>query len=319
MKYRLTIDDPTYMVLIMKLLSLTIAISLLSGCTAINYKPSKLALTKNQQSSIMLFYSGISISEKEKLPNNIKDKNVSSIIINIVNNGCYYNKNYQPSQKLAPASIAPIVVAGGKLLFDLAVDKSNKKLENLLKSSSGSYAESLKITNAKDLNSSCIILSRDSIDSNNLSAFTSFKILNENGLIYLLPTNTYAANTIANTKEVKKVNTEQITIIAGFSVQGIATQQNGLPIIATTGQAVSKIGKVTLNSKLHPLNTSEKLGPIPLPSDDISEKSPAIIRISITESGDLGFDVNETIARNKAIKSAIGPAIAEGLKTKLSD
>jgi len=135
-------------------------------------------------------------------------------------------------------------------------------------------------------------------------------------LLSITPKYFWAKNTTANTKKVGKGEKETITFMSGVSLQGIGKQENGIPILASSGQDSKKLGKFKLGDDdpgVVPAGVS--IGPIPL----IRNSSASILRVSITETGDIGFDIDERMAVNKTIKEAIGPALAAGVKAYLED
>lgn len=227
---------------------------------------------------------------------------------------------YFRDRTLAFAPLIPIAAAVGKLIYNVAVDKTNKKLEALKKSSSVSYSVDFVLPKGDIRRYRCLVVMRHAKEKNAngtknvIAAIVGYDIDINGDLLSIKPQFIWAKNTVANTRKVDKGKKEDIAFMSGFSLLGIGTQENGIPILATSGQDVKKIGKVQLRVEdVKELNSEISIGPIPL----ISGSGPTILRVSVTEIGDLGFDVDERIASNKTIKEAIGPALAEGIKAYL--
>ena len=128
----------------------------------------------------------------------------------------------------------------------------------------------------------------------------------------LEPTVAYAKNSVAFMAKGK----HDITLTLGAAVLGVGKQENGLPILAATGQDAKKVTKLTLSSK-DPTTIEDQIIIGPIPSQITN--SPTILRLSLTETGDAGFDIDDRIAVNAALKESMGPALSEGLKAYLSE
>lgn len=287
-----------------------------SGCaTSSSFKPSDLALVKNQHSDIAAFGSGVKpIYGGKSLESIFRYPGTDQIhnYLKSYQQACETGKAIKAGAAMIPAAAASAVV---QFIYNSAIEKQSKQLKSLKESAVASYSSAIIFGDAKIAKYRCLVLSRHSEDGT-VDAFTSFTIDQRNELLHLIPQAIFARNTIANTRALIAGEPEEITVVVGASVQGVGKQQNGLPVIASCGQDSKKLGKVKLNSnEPYAIDGQSIVGPIPI----LATSSPLILRISSTEAGDIGFDIDERIAANKALKEAIGPALAEGVSTFLSD
>lgn len=292
----------------MKTVILLLTFTLLTGCATVDFTASKRGVTKGQISSGALLGESISPLTTGDSADNILGKSDGNSVEKYITD---FKRVCESSDttKATPLLI-PLISAIPKLLYDISIDKTNKELEALKKSSSSSYSVDFVLKKGDINKYKCLLVMRhDKKDV--VSATIGYKINIKGELVYLEPKFIWAKNTVANTREVEKGKKEEITIMSGLSLQGIGVQKNGIPILVSSGQDSKKIGKLHLseaNVKLIKSNVS--IGPIPL----IKSSSVSILRVSVTEVGDIGYDIDEKIAANKTIKEAIGPALAEGVK-----
>jgi len=286
----------------------------LSGCLHNHFKSSDLARTKDQISAGALMGPGVQAAYSGNSAKAILTKSDNTATINTLLRD-YKTECEKPSQeKLAPA-LVPFLAAIPKLIYDISADRTNRELEALKKTVSSSYSVDFLIPKGKIKDYQCLIVIRHDKDLN-VGAALAYKITASGDILTLSPQFMWAKNTTANTQQVKEGEKEEVTFMSGISLQGIGKQDNGLPIIASSGQDAKKLGVLKLGSE-NPKLIKEGLsiGPVPL----ISTSSVTILRVSVTEVGDLGFDVDEKIAENKTIKEAIGSAISDAVKAQFDD
>lgn len=296
-----------------KLIIFTFALMLiLSGCATFN--SSKLSRAKGQVSAAALMgpeveaeYSGS--SAKVILT---KSQNVGQIEQFLV---AYKEACEKPVEVKAAPGLIPLLSAIPKLIYDISADKKSRELDALKKSAISSYSVDFLIPKGKISDYRCLILMRHDKDLN-VNAAVAYGVVVRGELLLLSPKFIWAKNTTANTKRVEEGKKEEITFMSGISLQGIGKQENGIPIIASSGQDSKKLGKFSLGD-VNPQNVENgiSIGPVPL----IATSSISILRVSVTEVGDLGFDVDEKLAEIKTIKEAIGPALSAGVTAHLED
>ncbi|MCP5194051.1 MAG: hypothetical protein H6987_13430 [Pseudomonadales bacterium] len=216
----------------------------------------------------------------------------------------------QVEVKTDPALI-PIIMGLGQYVFNRSLERKEKQLEALKKGTVSVYSTSLVLDPGALGHYSCAIVSRHSNDGT-LNLFVLIDITTSEGLTILEPTVAYAKNSVAFMAKGK----HDITLTLGAAVLGVGKQENGLPILAATGQDAKKVTKLTLSSK-DPTTIEDQIIIGPIPSQITN--SPTILRLSLTETGDAGFDIDDRIAVNAALKESMGPALSEGLKAYLSE
>ncbi|MEW8701934.1 MAG: hypothetical protein AB2601_20930, partial [Candidatus Thiodiazotropha sp.] len=215
----------------------------------------------------------------------------------------------------AAPGLIPLISAIPKLIYDIAAEKTDKKLKALKKSASSSYSVDFIIPNGMLDKFQCLIVVRHDKDLN-INAALVYVIELQNDLLSLAPKLYWAKNTTANTKKAEEDKKEIVTFMSGVSLQGIGKQENGIPILASSGQDSKKLGKFELgNLSPEVITNGVRIGPVPI----INNSSASILRVSVTETGDVGFDIDERIAANKTIREAVGPALAAGVKAYLED
>lgn len=286
----------------------------LPGCAIYNFKSSSLARAKGQIATAALMGDDVQAifagESAEKILTKKGDLNSIEQRLREFKTTCE-----NPTDAKVAAGVVPILSAISKLIYDLAVDKTNKELEALKKSAVSSYSVDFILPKGGLANYQCLAVLRHDKDLN-LNAVLAYRLDTRGNLLSLSPQFLWAKNTTANTREVDKDKKEQITFMSGLSLQGIGKQDNGIPVLASSGQDSKKIGQFSLGDK-DPVKILDGMviGPVPL----ITTPSATILRVSVTEVGDIGFDVDEKIAINKTIKEAIGPALAAGVKAYLED
>ena len=109
-------------------------------------------------------------------------------------------------------------------------------------------------------------------------------------------------------------------MLTSVSLQGIASSGNGIPTLASAGEAVINLGKIEFpedvkepKSFADAKPSNKKLGPIPT----INNGRATFLRISITEQGDIGVDIDNRIAFIASLYEALGPVVVAGLRTRL--
>ena len=256
--------------------------------------------------------------------------------------------------KTAPV-IIPIIVAVGKLIFDQSVENSNRELIKIKKAAvrSSSSRSILSYTQLKE--HMCMVIIRDEIsnipeDIDEDSGVIEWD-LSKSGLIIILKKEEYASgftykpsyikakNTIALTKrgdeksDDPKVKNARIDLAIAISLKAISKDGKSLPRLNAFGEGVTSITSIPLIDKED--NQCVREGRqichatdlLPYPDnngqDDNGQNSPdythVSLTIAVTETGVVGFDIDQAISENKALKEALGPAIGDSLKELLTE
>lgn len=233
----------------------------------------------------------------------------------------------QPVVQANGAEVAPLIAAAlpvlAKLAFDLYIDKQARDLQALKEASQASYSGRL-VLSADQLaamvdSRHCIAIVREPKGSNVpdfLAVLQLQPIKGEKGTeaFAFQPLYVSAKNSVALTKQSP---TPQVTASIAIALKGIGKQQgNGLPGFAPTGEAAVTVPKLTIGVK--PSTECEPSGcavsePIPL----TITKQPVVLTVSVAEKGEIGIDFDAAENELKAIKAALGPLIADAIKTKL--
>ena len=215
-------------------------------------------------------------------------------------------------------AIGSILRVIGEQFLKARTARKIKKLERLKKLATSSY--SLEFVLDDDISGyDCGYISRSSVEKGSLNAFVVFRINHSHqGLIYIEPTEVWAQNTVAHTRKVnlKKNETETVGFLLSASLQGVQDDALGVPQLFSTGSDVRFLENLEIReNKEKPSKQLDliKIGPIPT----ISNTNAKLLRIAVTEQGDIGFNVEDKIARTQALSEAIGPIILQELESNL--
>jgi len=151
-------------------------------------------------------------------------------------------------------------------------------------------------------------------------------------------------NTVALTKAGKSEKTEsgdtesnkrgednkdehaKASIAVAMSLKAINAQGGTLPKLSPIGEGVTSIPSVEMkqdnanscvnNNKVDICRETD-LMPYPITGSNQNVDFVSLT-FAVTETGVVGFDIDQAISENKAIKEALGPAISDSLKELLS-
>lgn len=221
---------------------------------------------------------------------------------------------------IGPA-LVPLVIAGGKLAFDLYTDNLKGKIENLKRSAVRPYDVGLIMARGALDNEACIGIVRKSKDKEDFGLVLILKLTTwepqllargpKPDAFYLSPVFLWVGNTGAVTaKPSGQEKGAQIDMSIAVAVKMISRVKDA-PALAELGQGVIDLPHVQLEGAPSCIvKRCDRSSLIPLPDGHGSVE----IRVGWTEIGDVGFDVDRAAAETEAIKAAIGPAVENVLQ-----
>ncbi len=309
---------------------LVLATLLLAGCPGV----SALNFTKADDTGVTDQKVFAAFVAPDELPDNLKAFIVAdSDLLGRIKSACA--KPQAPGQAVAPA-LVPILAAIGKLLFDLAADKAQRQLDELKKAAQQSYSGTVIYSGSEVRTHRCLLIARtvDTGDGTNKKAQLSFAALlrmSDYGSGFIIqPTLIEAKNAVAVTAK----DTPQITTSIAVSVKSIIDSPlNGKTLVAN-GQAVVSVQKISvlgIPKDGKPAAQSKSMYKCPAteptkaadfaecPRSDLipyPNNGPYSVTVSVTETGEIGIDLDVASSEVKAIKEAIGPAISDAISTK---
>lgn len=243
-----------------------------------------------------------------------------------------YQRNCRPQTEVLSGAAIVLLPIVGELLFGLAADGVERRADALKEASEASYSGRI-VMSAKDLSewvkeTRCLTIVRydppgkptasGAIGPKRIALAAILKLepaaQGRTDAFVFTPIYVAASNSVAITRQSEA---PAVTVGLALSIKSIGKQENGLPGTFLVGQAASAAPKVLLNAGESSCSksacaTSE---PIPIPTDPNSLVS---LSIGVTEKGSLGFDIDVAKAQIGAIKAAIGPAIGELIKKRVS-
>jgi len=333
-----------------------LTIVMMTGCPAINaanFKKSEYSGIGGKKVALILYQDhSQSSTENETLFKEIdKDDDLTGLLIK----ECGLQPKEQPQMAFGPVSLIPVFATLGKVAFDLLMDEGIRKVEGLKNASQVSYSARSFITASDFTKTKCALILRYQEDSKGkvkIDQSTLVKIENQkpSKTFVIKPFYIRARNALAVTKAVEKDENAtkkggedaypQIDVSIALSTKVLGKDQTTVTRLLPAGEGVVTVPDVNLapeqDQKIKKeknkvatedvqkenqafkceLNKCPSSDLIPLP-DEIS-KDYISMTFSITETGQLGFDVDQASGELKALKEAIGPALAEAIKTKLT-
>jgi hypothetical protein len=221
---------------------------------------------------------------------------------------------------LVDPAITPILVAFGKFLFDQAMDKRVAELEALKKAAEKTYSATISMGRADLLNKHCLLIQREKKQDEKAKAVTP----GMTALLKLRPmegkafTMEVAYLRVHNAVAVASTETPEVTFSFAASTKAITSskltevvQLSAIGQGAVGAPAAIKLPQATAYICERNCSRSDLIA--------YPNTSPVSLSVAVTETGNVGFDIDASIAKAKAIKEAIGPAIAEGLKESMKE
>ncbi len=262
----------------------------------------------------------------------------------VIDEHCPSVKTTSPQGDAVAPALIPLIATFGKYIFNRHQDKKLGELDALKKASKSTYAGKAFLSAIKLKNVRCVILVRNHTpksekQSNSesekkigLIVIAKLSHLPENGkeAFSIKPTYIKAHNSSAKTKKAGKgkngkANHPKINLAIGFAIKMISHERNtGLPKLGLVGAGAVSVGNVELTvaegeSITEGKNPCEKKCPFSDLIPHLDGEQLVSISMSVTESGQVGFNFDQRKAEITAIKEAFGTAISESLKEKLSD
>lgn len=285
-----------------------VALLALSGCStldALTFQKSEHSGVSNQQVNLIFDLKQPIFSSDEKLEKLIY---ADGQLYAAIQATC----GRQLSASIAPV-FAPLFVSLGKLLFDLAAAGRMNNLEGIKKAAQVSYSGTLVADINGLINSPCVLILRHGIDDTVPGFVALLKFKDESGRAFVIePIYVRARNAVAVTSQ----DNRGLALAIAVSIKSVIKRPSGTSLIPT-GQGVVSIPKITIGpdgSSYQCTTRCPRSDLIPYPAD-----RPVSLTVAVTETGVVGFDVDLAMSETKAVKEAIGPALAEVLKESLKE
>lgn len=242
---------------------------------------------------------------------------------------------------VAPAAL-PLVTALTKLGFDLIMDAQARSLDDLKERSKQTYGTT-EFLKSQDLRTwSCIGVARITKNhpnkgDENLGMIALFEIVhfdaqgqeyrggasripnNARGM-RLKPLFVRAFDAVAVTRKGEADAPEVISMSFALALKGVQHEDGKLPQAVAFGAGTLSVPKVKIgktNGATRVCNDKDcgSTGLIPLPTTP----GPVELTLAVTESGNVGFNIDLTKAQLAAFKAAMGPALSSALQTGLKE
>lgn len=273
----------------------------LVGCKSFSVKDAADGTgVKNQRAGVAM----ITSSDTTELNNFLKEHIEQSDLKTAIAGSC---------QEVKPKSVigvvANVVAASGKLLFERWMEQRSEALEELKQISVRSYSETAIISGSDLKRMSCALVYRYDAKTKDIGFIALLKLTNYEQGVTFTPTFVQASNALAVAKKPKDGSAPAISTSFAIAVKGVGTKQNGLPELDTFGHGVASVGSIYLEdgTNYQCYENCESSDIIPyLPDNNGAVVS---VTFSVTEIGDVGFNIDKRIGRIEAIKEALGPAI----------
>lgn len=204
------------------------------------------------------------------------------------------------------ATLLPVV---GKLFFDHAMENHRRNLEVLKKSSQAAYSARIIADTKAFRAQNCVAVVRE---KDKQVKFVALLKIEKHGQAFVIePLYIRAYDAVAVTKS----DSPEIAVSVAVSVKTIGNQPNTkVPALTLVGEGSVTVPKIAIagEGKICGSNECGKSDLVPYPTG-----GPSSITIAVTESGNVGFDLDAATAELKAIKEALGPALAGIIKERL--
>jgi hypothetical protein len=109
-----------------------------------------------------------------------------------------------------------------------------------------------------------------------------------------------------------------ISASLALAVKSLTKEIDGPAELIASGQGAVTVPKLEIGDKAKPVTCADDCPVsdlIPYPLDD----GPCSVSFAVTETGDVGFDIDARIAEITAIKEALGPAVTAALTEALKE
>lgn len=235
--------------------------------------------------------------------------------------------------------VLPIITALGRLAFDTMMDQRARSLDNLKKRSVQTYRATeifrfQKLRAERCLGIARITKSSSDSEPDQLGMIALFEIVhfNEQGELVgddkprdtekavgmrIRPVFVRSFNAVAVTKQGDGDEPAQISLSFALALKSIEHPQGKLARVVVFGAGAMSVPKVSLGGKTGQTKLCDdkcgSTGLMPLPP----VSGPVELSVAVTETGDVGFDIDLAKAQNAAFKAAMGPAFGSALKTVL--
>lgn len=254
-------------------------------------------------------------------------------LMTIINDRCNTQVDTGPVPQVAGAAAA-IIAAGGKLLFDLYMDAQIRKVDELKKSAQASYSEKIALSAGELKKARCALIIRDTVKikekegdivdgkTRALGFLALIWLENKEGRAFIMsPLYVVAKNAVARTKEGDKNDPTAINISIAVSTKGIGKQEStGVPGLFPVGEGVFSMANIPIDSN-NPSDSNIWCNKKkPCPKSDLvvyPDEGPVSVSFVVSETGKIGYDVDQYITELKAVKEAMGPAVKDALKESL--
>lgn len=236
--------------------------------------------------------------------------------------------------------VVPIITALAKLGFDWIMDAQARSLDDLKKRSVQTYSTTDFLQSEELRSWSCLGVARITKDRPNkgdshLGMVALFEIVHFDGTgkeypggtprdptaslgMRLKPLFVRAFDAVAVTKQGDDQTPELVSLSFALALKGIENPPGQLPQTVAFGAGTLSVPKVKIGktgeTKICKKKECGSTGLIPFP-----EPGPLELTLAVTETGNVGFNIDLAKAQLAAFKAAMGPALSSALQTHLTE
>lgn len=224
--------------------------------------------------------------------------------------------------------VLPWMTSFAKLGFDLMMDSRARSLDALKKQSQRTYLASRIVDATTWYRSACFGLVRytkteeaanPKAGKEAIGFIAIFQIIKvPPNAFRIQPVVVVMKDAVAVTKDGNSEEAAKVTVSYAIALKGIEQPTGNLPKVVAFGQGSVSMPALTFGPTALPHLCGDDVCPssglIPVVSN-----GPLEITFSVTESGNVGFDVDVAKAELSAVKAALGPALSTSLTKALED
>lgn len=228
------------------------------------------------------------------------------------------------SFKAAGVALAPILAALAQVAVGLHFDRQKQRIEDIVAAAQASYGATTELTPQQLVKTNCLLVSRYAeqagrVDKVGLQLLLRVQRI-EGGFpaateaLVVRPVFLRARDAVAATR---KADPASIGVAVAVSLKALGRRQgDDLPHLLPVGEVVVSVADVQLAGAALCMDLScQRSDWLPFPLD----RGLLSVSVALAEQGQTGFNDKLVLAEIAALKEALGPAVAEVVKTKLGD
>jgi hypothetical protein len=265
----------------------------------------------DQQTKVACFEAG------STLKGTAIERHLDNALRNQIETLCANRSRNSAHPTAVPPTVIPIVVAAGRFLFDQFAERRLKEVEELKTAASQSYSSTVIFESGAQLRKQVAVLLIRHKDGDDTATFAALLKVRQRGsgkAFTIEPIYVRASNAVAITSK----DAGAISASLALAIKSLTKGKDGPVALVASGQGAVTVAKLEIGAKTNPFVCADDCPGsdlIPYPPFD----EPCSVSFAVTETGDLGFDIDAKIAERKALKEALGPAITEAFTVALKE